>query len=141
MLYCGSYPPVWNLCLRRLFVLCARFLALLMCAHTHTPNASLDMDQLNFPKQNPKFKASNTIMRYYFVYRVNKFYYSPVFFLSLCCVQHPIHIHTLNASACLGCKNSWLDFTVCINLSIVSVVFFGMRVINVYNFVQQNIWF
>lgn len=80
MLYCGSYPPVWNLCLRRLFVLCAQFLALLMCAHTHAPNASLDMDQLNFPKQNPKFKASNTIMRYYFVYRVNKFYYSPVFF-------------------------------------------------------------
>lgn len=114
------------------------FLALLMSAHTHTPNASLDMDQLNFPKQNPKFKASNTIMRYYFVYRVNKFYYSPVFFVSLLCSTPNPHTHT-QCIRMSGLQKFLIRFH-CLHKFINCFwFFFGMHVINVYNFVQQNI--
>lgn len=98
-------------------------------------NAPLDMDQLNFlEKRNLKFKASNTITRYYFVYRVNKFYDSTIF-VGFAPFQPSWNIQCFRqlryfSSLLFGSEHifDWISF-VCINLSLFRFVA-GVNTIN-----------
>lgn len=59
---------------------------------------------VKFPEtKNLKFKASNAITRYYFVYLANKFYDSSIFSLNA-------NIHDVSR-VFSGAKHFWLDFT------------------------------